>query len=82
MLKQFQKVLIDQTFEERHYHRSMRMHKECFDAFGQFHTERVTGQSRLNSVFLKIFRTQKRITKGFKTTFNKTFCLMFFLPLF
>ena len=35
---------IGQAFEGRHYHRSMRMHKESFDALVQFLIEKVTGQ--------------------------------------
>ena len=65
---------INQAFEGRHYYQSMRMHKECFDALVQFCIEKVTGQSRSCSVFLKIFRNHQRITKGLKTTINRTFC--------
>ena len=34
---------VDQAFEGRHYYRSMRMHKECFDALVQFRIEKITG---------------------------------------
>ena len=54
---------LDQAFEGHHYYRNMRMHKECFDALVRFRIEKVTSQSRSYSVFLKIFRTQQRITK-------------------
>ena len=32
----------DQAFEGRHYYRSMRVHKECFDALVQFKVEEIT----------------------------------------
>ncbi|MAG85789.1 MAG: hypothetical protein CMB97_00010 [Flavobacteriaceae bacterium] len=34
---------IDQALEGRHYYRSMRLHKECFDALVQFRFECLTG---------------------------------------
>ena len=34
--------LAAQALESRHYHRSMRVHKECFDALIQFRTENIT----------------------------------------
>ena len=55
----------------------MRMHKECFDAHVQFRREKTKGQSRSCSVY-RNFRTQQRITKGFKTIFNSTFFSNFF----
>ena len=59
------------------------MHKDCFDTLVQFRIEKVTGQSRSYSVFLKIFRTRRRITKTLKTTVNRMFCPnLFSLPSF
>ena len=80
MLKQRQKAL-DQAFERRHYYRSLRIHKECFDALVQFRIEKVTGRSRSYNVFLKIFRNHQRTTKGLKTTVNRIFALIYFLSL-
>ena len=70
---------IDQGFEGRHYYQSMQIYKECFDALVQFRIEKVTGQSRSYSVFLKIFRNHQRITKGLKATVNRSFCPNLFL---
>ena len=69
---------IDRAFERHHYYQSMQIHKECFRTLVQFCIEKVIGQSRSYSVFLKIFRTQQRITKGFKTIVNSIFCLNLF----
>ena len=35
---------VDQALEGRHYFRSMRLHKECFDALVQFRIEDLTGR--------------------------------------
>ena len=34
----------DQAFEGLHYYRSMRLHKECFDAMVQFRIDKITGK--------------------------------------
>ena len=75
MLNKIAEGSIDQTFQECHYYRTMQMHKECFDALVQFRIEKVTRQSKSYGVFLKIFGTHQRITKGLKTTVNSNFLL-------
>ena len=50
------------------------MYKEYFDAPAQFRLEKVIGQSRSYSVFLKNLRNNQRITKELKTTVNRGFC--------
>ena len=36
---------VEQAFEERHYYRCMRIHKECFDVLVQFRIEQITKQT-------------------------------------
>ena len=78
--KTIAEVSIDQVFEGRHYYQSMQMREECFDTLVQFRIEKVTGQFRSYSVFLKICKNHQRITKGLKATVNRIFCpnLFFF----
>ena len=65
---------INQAFEGRPYYQSLLMHTDCYDALVQFLIEKVTGQSRSYSLFLKIFRNHQRIRKELKTTVNRSFC--------
>ena len=43
----------EQAFEGRHYYRSMRLHKECFDALVQFRVESLTENLTKMSPILK-----------------------------
>ena len=48
----------EQAFEGRHYYRSMRVHKECFDALIQYRIENLTGGlSKLSSTLLEAMRS-------------------------
>ena len=48
----------EQAFEGRHYYRSMRVRKECFDAVIQYRIENLTGGlSKLSSTLLEAMRS-------------------------
>ena len=49
----------DQAFEGRHYYRSMRFHKECFDALVQFRIEKLT--NCLSDIDISLIRAARRV---------------------
>ena len=57
----------DQAFEGRHYYRSMRLHKECFDALVQHRFERLTGNILLLVCIACITLKSLPIRKNLKT---------------
>lgn len=52
----------DQAFEGRHYYRSMRVHKECFDALVQFKVEEIISRLYQNRTGIAVFASYTKKT--------------------